>query len=276
MAQIGTLNTFLDGVDEVNAQPLQYNYTEVASKINNHIASNTNVHGVVAPAKIISENEAILTVNKYIPIGVLRYVWDNDIAYIRGLLDTGMYVEMNGQTVNKIGSLYHGKTLPNLAEAYVVGAGTDGGANMSAASIGYATVGSNSPLSHTHQLGNHIHNIEAHTHTISHSHEGNIGACIEQVSASTTFFRIKTISNSSQHFGLYRQLSTNIGAPPVVENIVVSKNKGIEAKNKTFNVYSEISTSSNGHTSTTSDFQNTGSINFMPIFVKKKCYLKVL
>lgn len=161
MAQIGELNTFIDGT-ELEAFPLQENYAEIVNKYNEHDSAITDIHGVVSPDYIISKQYVDETIDKYYPIGVVRLCWEGT-EEARILSSSNKYQEFNGVAVNNIYSRYYNKVLPDLDQAFFVGIDT-------AVSVANSVVGSNvKDFSHVH-THQHTHQIAAHIHQCAHRH----------------------------------------------------------------------------------------------------------
>jgi hypothetical protein len=198
VAQIGTLNTFVDNVDEVNSLPLQQNYVEITDKYNAHDLAVTNVHGVTSPDYILGQTVLNTLLEKYCPIGCVKYIWDNDSLAIRALLDSDLFQEFDGLGCTDIESIYNGYTIPDLNQCFIVGAGTtDGSGDIATATIPLTKVGNVlSPFPHDHTTMTHTHGLSSHQHTTTHSHSFVTRACAG-VDSLLNRFLYKTISSQS-------------------------------------------------------------------------------
>lgn len=112
-----------------------------------------------------------------VPLGSIIPFYDFDGALT---FDTTYWAYCNGQTKTIGGG---SRTLPDLSGRYLVGFGTDGGADLGTASWDTTPVGnaghtvslqhSHTVASRTHDLGNHTHTGAAHTHDLAnHTHAG--------------------------------------------------------------------------------------------------------
>jgi hypothetical protein len=121
------------------------------------------------------------------PIGTIIPFYDFNGALT---FNTTYWAYCNGQTktVTGVGST----ALPDLSNRYLVGFGTEGGADNGSAAWATAAIGNASHESnlqhshtvdshthdlsnHTHTLGNHTHDLSNHTHDLS-SHTHNLGS----------------------------------------------------------------------------------------------------
>lgn len=106
-----------------------------------------------------------------VPIGSIIPFYDFNGA----LTFNGTYwAYCNGQTKTVLGV---GSTaLPDLSNRYLVGFGTEGGADMGSAAWDATAVGAAShqvSLAHTHTVASHTHDLANHTHDLSnHTHTG--------------------------------------------------------------------------------------------------------
>lgn len=88
--------------------------------------------------------------------------------------DPNFWTYCNGAViVNPLSSL-NGQTLPDLSNRYLVGFGTEGGADIGTVLFATLAVGNASHqinLEHLHAVDAHVHTLSAHTHTTAaHSH----------------------------------------------------------------------------------------------------------
>lgn len=106
-----------------------------------------------------------------VPVGTILPFYDFDGAVS---FDTSVYAYCNGQTINDIASLLHGKELPDLSNRYIVGFGTDGGGDIGSSSWLSAPIGNSSHvinISHAHAMPLHTHSGPSHSHSGAyHSH----------------------------------------------------------------------------------------------------------
>ncbi len=191
MAQIGTLNTFedyIEGVqagDAINSLPLQQNYVEITDKYNSHDSATTGVHGVTST---ILSKEAINTyINKYIPVGWLRYIWDNNDSVIRALLDSGKFVEMDGLEITDTESIFNHEATPDLTNVFIVGMTSGDSAFVGLSTHAYPHVHSS--------VSNASHSLASHTHSQKHKHNLGSSGWVNFSTDATTVIGYKKASN---------------------------------------------------------------------------------
>jgi len=103
------------------------------------------------------------------PIGSIIPFYDYNGALT---FNTTYYAYCNGQTKTIAGS---SRVLPDLSNRYLVGFGTEGGADIGTAAWATAAVGNTShqvSLAHTHTGPSHTHTGPSHTHSFSDSFSG--------------------------------------------------------------------------------------------------------
>lgn len=102
-----------------------------------------------------------ITLTQAYPVGSIISFYDFNAAVS---YDTNVYLPCNGAVVADATSPLNGKTLPNLSGRYIVGFGTDGGADLGSATFNTTTLGNSTrDLAHTHTVGTHKHTY-GHTH----------------------------------------------------------------------------------------------------------------
>ncbi len=103
-----------------------------------------------------------------VPIGTIIPIYDFGGALT---FDSDYYAYCNGQS-KSIGGV--SRTLPDLSNRYIVGFGTEGGADIGSAAWATTVVGNAShqvDIAHTHTGPSHTHTGPSHTHTgPSHTH----------------------------------------------------------------------------------------------------------
>lgn len=127
MAQIGTLYTFSPNT-VIRSSYFNSNFNDIKSVYNAHDTATTGVHGV--------GSSSIATSLMIPPIGSIIPFYDYNGALT---FDAAYWAYCNGQsiTVSGIGT----QTLPDLSGRYLVGFGTDGGADIGSAPWATALVG---------------------------------------------------------------------------------------------------------------------------------------
>jgi len=270
MAQIGTLNSFT-ALSKVDALDLNYNYNEIASKFNEHENATTDVHGIVSPNYIVGKGSVDTLVDKYFPIGSLRYVWDNNNSEIQALVNSSCFIEMDGTLVEDNDSIYNQKQLPDMSNIFIVGTTSD-----------YSSItGSNEySFEHTHSsFDNASHSVVSHNHTFSHSHAlGNSGYAI--FSSDATVF-VGGDRNSFLFGGGFSSLSNYVRLNSGDTGTTRTFDEGKRVPLLGYTAYTDNQMDNQTSiTSTTSTSKSVGtsnlemSINNMLRRVKRRCFLR--
>ena len=161
------VNGTIADANEVNA-----NEREVRDKYNSSLSGTVgHTHSGVDGdwTKITSSGIDSANFKELVPLGSIIPIYD-----FNGLLtfDTAYWAYCNGQTktITGIGP----QVLPDLSNRYIVGFGTEGGADIGSAAWSTAIVGNASHQvnlqhahtvnAHNHDLNNHVHNVPAHYH----------------------------------------------------------------------------------------------------------------
>ena len=149
MAQISGLYAFSANTIILSGY-VNYNFTTIQNVYNAHDTATTGVHGVGAGTIITSAITDVMKLQT-VPIGSIIPFYDYNAALS---FNTTYWAYCNGQST-AVGSL-GAQTLPDLSNRYLVGFGTEGGADNGSAVWATAAV------------GNASHQIDiAHTHTYS-------------------------------------------------------------------------------------------------------------
>lgn len=154
MAQCAALTTISDG-NTATAVTVMANENLVRSAYNAHDIATGDVHGIVAPDTLVGK--AITDVMKLqdVPIGSIIPFYD----FNGGLTFNATYwAYCNGQTI-AVGAL-GAQTLPDLSNRYLVGFGTEDGADIGSAAWSTEVVGKAShqiDIAHTHPGPSHNH-----------------------------------------------------------------------------------------------------------------------
>lgn len=222
------VNGTIADANEVNANEheLRDKYNSSLSGTAGHTHSGVDGDGT----KITSSGIDSANFKELVPLGSIVPIYD-----FNGLLtfDTAYWAYCNGQTktITGIGA----QTLPDLSNRYLVGFGTEGGADIGAAAWATAIVGNASHqinLAHAHTVTAHTHDLQNHTHNVPAHYHGKGTLAIGT-------------SGSHSHTYTWRDASSGSGtASPAGNN-----DPGGPGSN---------STSSNSHTHPNADF--TGSV----------------
>jgi hypothetical protein len=270
MAQIGTLETF-SATDTVSAQPLQYNYVEIRDKYNEHDAAITDVHGITSPAYILNSANITTILDKYCPVGTIKYIWDNDLTVIRDLLSSDKFKEFDGTICSDADSPYYNVTLPDMDQCYIVGAGTtDGSGDIATASIALTKCGNViASFDHDHTTIAHVHTLSSHSHTDTHYHDFSTVACLYMTTVETKWYYRRGTGISTY----YNTQGTWLGG------------EGSTSTTLDYGVYctntSESKTTANGSTTgtllTPTSFTQSynSNLEMRPLSCKIKAYLRI-
>ncbi|HCU24360.1 MAG TPA: hypothetical protein DF383_05020 [Deltaproteobacteria bacterium] len=116
--------------------------------------------------------KGIIESNNAVPVGAILAYDDYGIVGFPPLSSSWAFLD--GRTITDPGSPFNGTTLKDTSGRYLVGYGTDGGADIDTAPFSALTVGNAGhqiDLQHSHTIPGHSHTVNSHTHSLpSHSH----------------------------------------------------------------------------------------------------------
>jgi hypothetical protein len=157
------VNTLQSGIDTNTA-----NITTLQSDVNDLQATDLDLQNQIDDLDTSTTD----LINALVPVGTIIPFYDFNAAIT---FDTAHWKYCNGATVADADSPINGQVLPDLSGRYIVGFGTDGGADIGSAAWNATFTGNAA-----HQINiQHNHTVNSHNHTIAHTHnEGNLAALI--------------------------------------------------------------------------------------------------
>ena len=198
MGQIGALTSLINGTI-ADGPTVSTNFDTIKNTYNAHDVATTGVHGLGADT-FAKTSDITAFDAKMVPIGCMIPFYDYNGALS---FNTTYYAYCNGQTkvVGSIGS----QVLPDLSGRYLVGFGTEGGANNNSVSWSIIPVGNASHQINLSAVGaSHTHTYYYgydHTHSFSeisgYASQGGAGGQHYQHEGDQTDYHRHSVSGTS-------------------------------------------------------------------------------